>query len=259
MPVDVVDLAVNRQRYALFTNDAGGILDDLMITNAGDHLFVVVNAACKQQDIAHMRKHLSDDCEVETLEDRALLALQGPVAGEVMASLVPASRELVFMTGRASLWPALIVSSPARDTPEDGFEISVAASQAEAVTRELLSHEHVAPAGLGARDSLRLEAGLCLYGHDIDITTTPVEASLLWAIQKVRRSGGERAAGFPGADVILGQIANGVSRNALVSSHWVKFRYVRAGCELLDSFGNRWYCYQWRFWPHGGRLLPWVM
>ncbi|MCB1867720.1 MAG: glycine cleavage system aminomethyltransferase GcvT [Gammaproteobacteria bacterium] len=239
VPVDVVDLAVNRQRYALFTNDAGGILDDLMITNAGDHLFVVVNAACKQQDIAHMRKHLSDDCEVETLEDRALLALQGPVAGEVMASLVPASRELVFMTGaRLSLAGADCFVTRSGYTGEDGFEISVAASQAEAVTRELLSHEHVAPAGLGARDSLRLEAGLCLYGHDIDITTTPVEASLLWAIQKVRRSGGERAAGFPGADVILGQIANGVSRKRVGIQPLGKVP-VREGCELLDSFGNR--------------------
>ncbi|MCB1829650.1 MAG: glycine cleavage system aminomethyltransferase GcvT [Chromatiaceae bacterium] len=239
VPVDVIDLAVNCQRYALFTNDDGGILDDLMITNAGGHLFVVVNAACKEQDIAHMRRHLSGDCDIEPLNDRALLALQGPAAGEVMASLAPESRRLVFMTAaRLSLAGADCFVTRSGYTGEDGFEISVAADRAEAVARELLAYEQVAPVGLGARDSLRLEAGLCLYGHDIDGSTTPVEASLLWAIQKVRRAGGAREAGFPGADVILEQIATGVSRRRVGIRPQSKLP-VREGSELLDSAGNR--------------------
>lgn len=238
VPVDVIDLAVNCQRYALFTNDSGGILDDLMITNAGDHLFVVVNAACKEQDIAHMRRQLSGDCEIEPLDDRALLALQGPGAGEVMARLAPASRSLVFMTAaRLTLAGADCFVTRSGYTGEDGFEISVAADEAETVARELLAHDQVAPVGLGARDSLRLEAGLCLYGHDIDSSTTPVEASLLWAIQKVRRAGGEREAGFPGADIILEQIANGVSRKRVGIQPLGKVP-VREGSELLDSAGN---------------------
>lgn len=238
VPVDVIDLAANCQRYALFTNEAGGILDDLMITNVGDHLFVVVNAACKEQDIAHMRRHLSGDCEIETLDDRALLALQGPAAGEVMATLAPASRQLVFMTAaRLTLAGADCFVTRSGYTGEDGFEISVAADQAESVARELLAYEQVAPVGLGARDSLRLEAGLCLYGHDIDTSTTPIEASLLWAIQKIRRAGGERAAGFPGADVILGQIADGVGRKRVGIQPQGKVP-VREGSELLDSDGN---------------------
>ena len=238
VPVDVIDLAVHCQRYALFTNETGGILDDLMITNAGDHLFVVVNAACKEQDIAHMRRHLAGDCELELLEERALLALQGPAAGEVMASLAPASRQLIFMTAaRLTLAGAECFVTRSGYTGEDGFEISVAADHAEAVARELLAHELVAPVGLGARDSLRLEAGLCLYGHDIDTSTTPIEASLLWAIQKVRRAGGEREAGFPGADVILGQIAEGVSRKRVGIRPQGKVP-VREGSELLDADGN---------------------
>ena len=238
VPVDVIDLAVNRQRYALFTNEKGGILDDLMITNAGDHLLVVVNAACKKQDVAHMRRHLAGDCEIQPLDDRALLALQGPAAGEVMASLAPASSQMVFMTAaRLTMAGADCFVTRSGYTGEDGFEISVAADQAEAVARVLLAHEQVAPVGLGARDSLRLEAGLCLYGQDIDTTTTPVEASLLWAIQKVRRSGGEREAGFPGADVILKQITDGVSRKRVGIQPQGRVP-VREGSELLDSDGN---------------------
>jgi len=238
VPVDVIGLGVNCQRYAVFTNEEGGILDDLMITNAGDHLFVVVNAACKEQDIAHMRRHLSGDCAIEILDDRALLALQGPAAGEVMARLAPASKELVFMTAaRLSVAGADCFVTRSGYTGEDGFEISVAADQAEAVARELLAQEEVGPVGLGARDSLRLEAGLCLYGHDLDTTTTPVEGSLLWVIQKVRRAGGERAGGFPGADVILGQMADGVSRKRVGILPQGKAP-VREGAELVDNEGN---------------------
>ena len=238
VPVDVIGLAVKHQRYALFTNDKGGILDDLMITNAGDHLFVVVNAACKEQDIAHMRRHLSGDCEIETLDDRALLALQGPAAGEVMASLAPASRQLVFMRA-ANLTLAGVDCFVTRSgyTGEDGFEISVAADKAEFVARQLLAHEQVAPVGLGARDSLRLEAGLCLYGHDIDTGTTPVEASLSWAIQKVRRAGGEREGGFPGAEIILRQLVDGVSRKRVGIQPQGKVP-VREGSQLLDEDGK---------------------
>jgi len=238
VPVDVIGLGVNCQRYALFTNDEGGILDDLMIANAGDHLFVVVNAACKEQDIAHMRRHLSDTCTIQVLDDRALLALQGPSAGEVMARLAPASKQLIFMTAaQLTIAGAHCFVTRSGYTGEDGFEISVAADQAETVARELLAQEEVAPIGLGARDSLRLEAGLCLYGHDLDTATTPIEGSLLWAIQKVRRTGGEREGGFPGADIILGQIASGVAKKRVGILPQGKAP-VREGAELVDMEGN---------------------
>ena len=238
VPVDVIDLGVNCQRYALFTNEQGGILDDLMITNAGDHLFVVVNAACKDQDIAHMRRHLTGDCTVEVLDDRALLALQGPAAGAVMARLAPASQELVFMTAaRLTVAGADCFVTRSGYTGEDGFEISVAAEQADTVARALLAQPEVGPVGLGARDSLRLEAGLCLYGHDIDTTTTPIEGSLVWVISKVRRAGGEREGGFPGADVVLKQMAEGVSRKRVGILPQGKAP-VREGAELTDPDGN---------------------
>jgi len=213
VPQNVLGLAEGRQRYGLFTNEAGGILDDLMIANRGDHLFLVVNAACKADDIAHMRARLSGDVTVEEITDRALLALQGPDAEAVLEALAPGAAEMSFMDVRtlASDWGDLWVSRSGY-TGEDGFEISVAADRAEAFARALLDHDAVAPIGLGARDSLRLEAGLCLYGNDIDASTTPIEANLLWAIQKSRRPGGERAGGYPGADVIGAQIDAGVQR-----------------------------------------------
>lgn len=238
VPVDVIGLGVNAQRYALFTNGAGGILDDLMITNAGDHLFVVVNAACKAQDIAHMRKHLAGDCEIQVLEEHALLALQGPAAGTVMARLAPTSKTLVFMTAaRLTIAGADCFVTRSGYTGEDGFEISVAADHAEAVAREFLAQEEVNPIGLGARDTLRLEAGLCLYGHDIDTTTTPVEASLMWVIQKVRRADGERAGGFPGADIIFRQMTEGVSRKRVGIMPQGRAP-IREGVELIDMDGN---------------------
>jgi aminomethyltransferase len=214
VPVDVLGLAEGRQRYALFTNEAGGILDDLMITNRGDHLFLVVNAACKDADEAHMRAHLSDVCEIERLDDRALLALQGPHAGAVLASLAPESAEMRFMDVRdLTLAGAECIVSRSGYSGEDGFEISVPNDHAEALAKALIAHEAVEPIGLGARDSLRLEAGLCLYGNDLDTTTTPVEASLVWAIQKTRRTSGARAGGFPGADRILDELIDGASRS----------------------------------------------
>ena len=213
MPVDVAGLAEGRQRYGLFTNALGGILDDLMFANRGDHLFVVVNAACKAADIAHMQAHLSDVAEVVPVTDRALLALQGPQAETVLARLVPAVAAMRFMDvailkhGDAELW-----ISRSGYTGEDGFEISVPEAHAEAFARALLGQPEVMPIGLGARDSLRLEAGLCLYGHDIDATTSPVEAGLNWAIQKVRRKGGAREGGFPGAARILAELEAGPAR-----------------------------------------------
>ena len=246
VPVDIVGLATGLQRYALFTNEAGGIEDDLMVANFGDSLFLVVNAACKEQDIAHLRRHLADRCTIEVLADRALLALQGPAAGAVMARLVPASADMVFMNaGRHALGAAAgpelagveCYISRSGYTGEDGFEISVPNAQAEALARVLLAQPEVAPIGLGARDSLRLEAGLCLYGHDLDTGTTPVEGSLLWAMQKVRRSGGERAGGFPGAEVILGQIATGAGRRrvGLLPQERVP---VREGADIVAADGR---------------------
>jgi aminomethyltransferase len=185
-----------------------------MITNRGNHLFLVVNAACKDADEAHMRAHLSDVCEIERLDDRALLALQGPHAGAVLASLAPESAEMRFMDVRdLTLAGAECIVSRSGYSGEDGFEISVPNDHAEALAKALIAHEAVEPIGLGARDSLRLEAGLCLYGNDLDTTTTPVEASLVWAIQKTRRTSGARAGGFPGADRILDELINGASRS----------------------------------------------
>ncbi len=213
VPVDILGLAEGRQRYALFTNEAGGILDDLMVANRGDHLFVVVNAACKDADEAHLRAQLSDACEIERLDGRALLALQGPEAAAVLAAMAPESAEMRFMDVRAlTLAGAACIVSRSGYSGEDGFEISVPDDAAVALARALLAHEAVEPIGLGARDSLRLEAGLCLYGSDLDPTTSPVEASLLWAMQKARRAGGARAGGFPGAVRILDELANGASR-----------------------------------------------
>ncbi len=237
VPVDVVGLAEGRQRYALFTNERGGILDDLMITNAGDHLFLVVNGACKEQDLAHLRRHLGGDCAVEPLTDQALIALQGPRAAAVMARLVPRSSELVFMTAATlELDGAACFVTRSGYTGEDGFEISVPADRAEALARRLLAEDEVAPIGLGARDSLRLEAGLCLYGHDIDAETTPVEAGLAWALSKARRHDGARPGGYPGAEIILRQLDEGVARRRVGIRPQGRVP-VRAGAELVDGDG----------------------
>ncbi|HEY1093002.1 MAG TPA: glycine cleavage system aminomethyltransferase GcvT [Burkholderiaceae bacterium] len=238
VPVDIVDLGVNKQRYALFTDEKGGILDDLMVCRREKDLFVVVNAGCKEQDIAHMQKHLAGKCEVKPLPTQALMALQGPQAVTVLSRLNPDVAKLVFMTGgffELDGIPTFLTRSGY--TGEDGYEISVAGEQAEALARKLLAHTEVKPIGLGARDSLRLEAGLCLYGHDIDTQTTPVEASLNWAIQKVRRAGGARAGGYPGAAVIDQQLAEGAARKrvGLVSSERMP---VREGCKLVDEAGT---------------------
>ena len=209
MPVDVASLPQGRQRYGLFTNETGGILDDLMFANRGDHLFVVVNAACKDADIAHLQAHLADVAQVIPVTDRGLLALQGPLAHAVLDRLVPGTGAMRFMD--AGLFGDLWVSRSGY-TGEDGYEISVPDALAVGFALALLADPATAPIGLGARDSLRLEAGLCLYGHDIDTTTSPVEAGLTWAIQKARRSGGARAGGFPGAARILQELDAGPDR-----------------------------------------------
>ena len=212
MPIDVLGLEAGRQRYGFFTNSAGGILDDCMIANLGNHLLLVVNAARKYADEAHLRAALSGRCIIERRDNRALLALQGPLAEAVLAGFSPALHGMHFMDVRENILGAESVVSRSGYTGEDGFEISIRATQAEPFARKLLDDSRVAPVGLGARDSLRLEASLCLYGSDLDAGTTPVEASLQWAIQKSRRAGGARAGGFPGSDVILHELATGSAR-----------------------------------------------
>ena len=213
VPQDMLAVVPGRQRYAQFTNESGGILDDLMVANFGDHLFLVVNAACKAEDAALLRAHLSDVCVIEPLPDRALIALQGPKAEAVLAKFCPQIPAMRFMdAGPRRVGGVECFVSRSGYTGEDGFEISVPAEQAERLARDLLADSQVLPVGLGARDSLRLEAGLCLYGHDIDTSTTPVEGALEWSIQKSRRKGGARAGGFPGADLILAQLEQGAPR-----------------------------------------------
>ncbi|AVP57619.1 glycine cleavage system aminomethyltransferase GcvT [Pulveribacter suum] len=245
VPVDVIDLPVGRQRYGLLLNDEGGVIDDLMFFNQGqvdgeDTLFLIVNGACKVGDIAHIQARIGSRCEVRPLPDQGLLALQGPQAAAALARLVPGVQQLVFMSGGPFDWqgvPLFITRSGY--TGEDGFEISVPAANAEDLARALLAQPEVKPIGLGARNSLRLEAGLCLYGNDIDTTTTPPEASLNWAIQKVRRTGGARAGGFPGAGVVLAQIDEPASlarkRVGLVALERVP---VREGTPLHTEDGQ---------------------
>ncbi len=213
IPVDVIDLPAGKQRYGMLLNDDGGIIDDLMFFNSdvanGGDLFIIVNGACKVGDIAHIQKRIGSRCEVIPMPEMALMALQGPQAVTALARLAPGVDKLVFMTGgRFEVAGCDCFLTRSGYTGEDGFEISVHASQAETLARALLGQPEVKPIGLGARNSLRLEAGLCLYGNDIDTTTTPIEASLIWAIQKVRRTGGARAGGFPGADKVLAQLDN---------------------------------------------------
>jgi aminomethyltransferase len=213
VPQDIVAVAPGRQRYAQFTNDEGGLLDDLMVANFGDHLFLVVNAACKAEDEAHLRAHLSESCIIDSLSDRALIALQGPKAEGALAKLGTDASAMKFMDAgprRVGSFDCFV--SRSGYTGEDGFEISVPSANAEALVTKLLENPDVLPIGLGARDSLRLEAGLCLYGHDIDTTTTPVEAALEWSVQKSRRNGGVRAGEFPGAATILAQFEGGAAR-----------------------------------------------
>jgi aminomethyltransferase len=239
VPVDVLGLGIDKQRYGLLLDESGGIVDDLMFVNRGEHLFVIVNGACKAADTALLQARIGQRCTVQPLPEQALLALQGPLAAAALARVVPGVEQLVFMTGRAFDWQGTpLYLTRSGYTGEDGFEISVPAAQAEALARALLAQPEVQPIGLGARNSLRLEAGLCLYGNDIDTQTTPVEAGLNWAIQKVRRSGGDRAGGFPGADRVLAQLDGRVpvarKRVGLVALERVPVREPSA-LEALDG------------------------
>ena len=247
MPVDVMDLPVGKQRYGLLLNEDGGIIDDLMFFNKGNNeIFVIVNGACKVGDIAHIQAKIGQRCEVIPMPEMALLALQGPQAVTALARLAPGVEKLIFMTGghftvHTGTQPIEVFLTRSGYTGEDGFEISVHNDHAEALARALLAQPEVKPIGLGARNSLRLEAGLCLYGHDIDTTTTPVEASLNWAMQKVRRVGGARAAGFPGATKILEQLAINTlatarKRVGLIALERIP---VRDHTELQDLQGNK--------------------
>ena len=247
MPVDVIDLPVGKQRYGLLLNDEGGIIDDLMFFNKGNNeVFVIVNGACKINDIAHIQYRIGHRCEVISMPERALLALQGPQAVTALSRMAPGVEKLVFMTGGSftvdtGTQKIDVFLTRSGYTGEDGFEISVHNDQAEALARALLAQPEVMPIGLGARNSLRLEAGLCLYGNDIDETTHPVEANLLWAMQKVRRNGGAREGGFPGATKILAALADSTGagsrkRVGLIALERVP---VRDHTELQDGQGNQ--------------------
>ncbi|MGJ8615684.1 MAG: glycine cleavage system aminomethyltransferase GcvT [Sulfitobacter sp.] len=234
VPMDVLGLEDGRQRYGLFTNDAGGIEDDLMFARRGDDLFVVVNAACKDADIARLKAALEPEITVTAITDRALIAVQGPGAEAAVSGMDAAAAEMTFMDVRdLSLNGSNVWASRSGYTGEDGYEISVPEDQAEALTKALLALDGVEAIGLGARDSLRLEAGLCLYGHDIDADTNPVEGALNWAIQKVRRAGGDREGGFPGADKVLAAFENGVSRKR-VGLQPEGRAPMREGVEIFD-------------------------
>lgn len=247
LPVDVIDLPVGKQRYGLLLNDAGGILDDLMFFNKGNNeIFIIVNGACKVADIAHIQAKVGHLCEVIPMPERALLALQGPQAVTALSRMAPGVEKLVFMTGgnftvQAGNQRIEVFLTRSGYTGEDGFEISVHASDALILAQALLAQPEVKPIGLGARNSLRLEAGLPLYGNDIDTTTNPVEASLQWAIQKVRRSGGARAGGFPGASQIIAALAGGTGaitrkRVGLMALERIP---VREHTEIQDASGKR--------------------
>ena len=239
MPVDVIDLPVGKQRYGLLLTDEGNIIDDLMFVNRGADIFVIVNGACKVNDIAHIQGRIGAKCQVIPMPERALLALQGPKAVDVLSRMVHGVEKLVFMTGASFDWQgADLFITRSGYTGEDGFEISVHNDHVDAFARALLAQAEVRPIGLGARNSLRLEAGLCLYGNDIDTSTTPIEAGLNWAIQKVRRTGGARAGGFPGADIVLGQLDGSRSltrkRVGLIAQERVP---VREHVELQNTQG----------------------
>jgi aminomethyltransferase len=239
VPVDVAGLAPGRQRYGFFTNAAGGILDDLMITRRENDLLVIVNAGCKDADMRHLQTNIGHRCSVVPMPERALLALQGPKAAAAIARLAPELATLTFMTGSFARIAGIdCFATRSGYTGEDGYEISVPAEQAVALARALLTLPEVKPAGLGARDTLRLEAGLCLYGHDLDDKTTPVEACLTWAIQKVRRAGGARHGGYPGAAAIDAQLEAGppCKRVGLVG---LERTPVREGAVIVDAQGHK--------------------
>ena len=239
IPMDVLDLKVGRQRYGFLTTDGGGILDDLMFSNREDHIFVVLNAACKDSDIVHLRTLLEPEISIEVIENRALIALQGPASETVLSEFNSQISAMKFMDIETlSIAGAECWISRSGYTGEDGFEISIPSSAAEAITRSILSKQEVEFVGLGARDSLRLEAGLCLYGHDIDEETTPVEASLTWAIQKARRTNGERANGFLGDKIITQQLDMGTYRKRVGFLPQTRAP-MREGVEIYETESSK--------------------
>ena len=240
VPVDIIDLPLMRTRYALFTTENGGVLDDLMVTNLGDNdLFLVVNAACKEADYDHLKNHLGASCEIEFYDDLALLALQGPKAAMVLSEFVPSVKEMTFMTAKQTMLNDIdCFITRSGYTGEDGYEISVSAKDAESLASSLLSSEEVEWVGLGARDSLRLEAGLSLYGHELDTSHSPVESSLNWALSKARRLGGEREGNYLGSKVIMNQIENG-SDTKVVGLIPEGRMPVRDGAIIQDENGNQ--------------------
>jgi len=236
VPVDIVDLPAGKQKYALFTNEQGGVLDDLMVANIDDGFFIVVNAACKNQDIDYIKAKLPEQLTLTELNHRALLALQGPKAALILETLVPGVSDMVFMDVKTiSLDGVDCIISRSGYTGEDGFEISIPQENASWLASRLCEFSDVEWVGLGARDSLRLESGLCLYGHDLNQTTTPVEASLLWAISPSRRKGGLREGGFPGDNIILDQIETKSVNKKRVGLVGITKAPVREGCELFNS------------------------
>ncbi len=238
-PAALEELGVDRQVYTLFTNDRGGVLDDLIVTRWGDQrFFLVVNAGCRAQDIEHLRRYLRGAVLTE-LDDRALLALQGPAAREIIAGFCPTAGSLLFMQGcRAAIDGVEAYVTCSGYTGEDGFELSIPAAAAEALACRLLADDRVRPAGLGARDSLRLEAGLCLYGHELSPQIDPVQAGLAWAIGRPRRPGGARPGGFPGAEAIFRTLAAG-SASRRVGLTVAGRRPVREGQAVLDGEGRQ--------------------
>ena len=239
VPVDIIDLPLMKLRYALFTNKSGGVMDDLMVTNLGDEdLFLVVNAGCKNSDFAHLQRTIGDDCKVEFLEDVALLALQGPLAHKVLSEISPSISEMIFMTAKQVVINGIeCLVTRSGYTGEDGFEISLAAKDSEELAKLLLSNIEVEWVGLGARDSLRLEAGLSLYGHELDIHHSPVESSLGWALSKVRRTGGEREGNYLGFETIMKHLNEG-SESKVVSLQPQGRMPVRDGAMIEDELGN---------------------
>ena len=239
-PQAYATLKEGKARYGFFTNEEGGIMDDLMVTNYGDWIYVVVNAACKEQDIAHMQANLGEGVELELLDDRALVAVQGPTAAQAIARIAPEVNDMVFMDSRQMKIDGVdCFVSRSGYTGEDGYEISIPSAEADRLCRLFLEQPEIEAIGLGARDSLRLESGLCLYGHDLDQSTTPLEGSLIWAISKCRRADGERAGGFPGAEKVLDQIANKNWERKRVGLLGEGRAPVREGTELFDADGNK--------------------
>lgn len=238
MPVDVMDLEPGRQRYGFLTTPDGGILDDLMFANRGDHFYLVVNAGNFLEVNEWIANGVAPRCLAGPLVERAMIALQGPKAEEVLGNIAPEVAEMRFLDVREmKIGDIVCVVTRSGYSGEDGFEISIPVAHAERMVRFLLTHPLVEPAGLGARDSLRIEAGLCLYGNDIDTSTSPVEAGLSWAIQKVRRGGGARAGDFPGAERILEELEAGPSRR-LVGLRPEGQAPVRAGATLHAEPGG---------------------